>query len=174
MRCKNSFQFYLWNSCSQATKRCSTSLGFNRYGTQFPCFWIIPMALRRFEMACLVTPNESANSSCVWLSLQQVMPPIRNLWKFSLFHRHAGPLLYIRITALEALKALTTHPFTKNSLTISTWEHSVSFSRSFLQMKPENRKFLQMTQMRLENWHLRSRINLWCKRKFTNVVLLLC
>ena len=23
-------------------------------------------------------------------SLQQVMPPMRNLWKFSVFHRHAG------------------------------------------------------------------------------------
>ena len=46
------------------TSKCrSTSLGFNSYGTQFPCFWIIPMALRRFEMACWVTPNDRANSS---------------------------------------------------------------------------------------------------------------
>ena len=46
-------------------KRCPTSLDFNLYGTQSPCFWLIPMALRRFEMTCWVTPNDSANSSCV-------------------------------------------------------------------------------------------------------------
>ena len=49
MRCKSPFWICLWSSCSQ-----------------FPCFWIIPMALRRFEMACWVTLNNSANSSCVW------------------------------------------------------------------------------------------------------------
>ena len=40
--------------------------GFNSYGTQFTSFWIIPIALRHFEMACWVTPNDFANSSCVW------------------------------------------------------------------------------------------------------------
>ena len=48
-----------------AMKRRSISLGFNFYGTQFPCFWNIPMALRRLEIVCLVTPNDSANSSYV-------------------------------------------------------------------------------------------------------------
>ena len=57
---------FVWSSCSQTKKRRSTSLGFNSYGTQFPCMWIIPMALRRFEMAYWVTPNDSANSSYVW------------------------------------------------------------------------------------------------------------
>ena len=33
---------------------------------QFPCFIIIPMLFRRFEMACCVTPNDPANSCCIW------------------------------------------------------------------------------------------------------------
>ena len=110
MRCKNPFRFWLWSSCSQAAKRWSTSLDFNLYGTQFPCFWIIPMALRRIEITYWVTPNESANSSCVWRES----------------------------------------------------------SASFFQMKAENQNFTQMMRIWLENWHLRSRINLWCKHKFTN------
>ena len=66
MPCKNPFRFCNWSSYSQAKKRRSTSLGFKSYGTRFPCFWIIPMALRRFEMASWVTSNDSDNSSCVW------------------------------------------------------------------------------------------------------------
>ena len=54
-----------WNDRCHAAK--STSLDFNLYGTQFLCFWITPMGLRRFKMACWVTPNDSANSSSVWL-----------------------------------------------------------------------------------------------------------
>ena len=60
------------------------------------------------------------------------------------------------------------------SLPINTWEHLMSLSRSFLQMKAENQNFPQLTRIWLENWHLRSRINLWCKYKFTNMVLSLC
>ena len=48
MRCKNPFWFCLWSSYSQAKKRCSTSLGFNSYGTQFPCSWIIPISWLAF------------------------------------------------------------------------------------------------------------------------------
>ena len=66
MRCRNPFRLCLSSSCSQANKRRSTSLGFNSYGTQFSCFWIIPMTLRRFEMACWVTLNDRANSSWFW------------------------------------------------------------------------------------------------------------
>ena len=84
------------------------------------------------------------------------------------------PLLDIKITALEALKPFTTRSFTESSLIVSTCEHSMSLSHSFLQMKAENQKFLKMKRIWLENWHLRSRINLWCKHKFTNVVLSLC
>ena len=43
----------------------------------------------------------------------------------------ALPVLDLKITALEALKPLTTRSFTKSSLTVSTWEHSMSLSRSF-------------------------------------------
>ena len=80
----------------------------------------------------------------------------------------------IKITALETLKPLTALSSTKSSLTVSTWEHSMSLSRSFLQMKAENRSFRQIMKIWLENWHLRSRINLWYKHKFINVALSLC
>ena len=55
-----------------------------------------------------------------------------------------------------------------------TWEHLMSLSRSFLQMKAQNQNFPKRTRIWLGNWHLRSRINLWCEHKFTNVVLSLC
>ena len=51
MRCKIPFRFRLWSSYSQAKKRRSASFGFNSYRTQFPYFWIIPMALSRSKMA---------------------------------------------------------------------------------------------------------------------------
>ena len=41
-------------------------------------------------------------------------------------------------------------------------------------MKAENQNFPQMTRIRVINWYLRSRINLWHKNKFTNLVLSLC
>ena len=53
----------------------------------------------------------------------------------------------IRITAFEVLKLLTKRSFTKSSLTVSTWEHSKSLNRSFLQMKAENQNFPQMTRV---------------------------
>ena len=52
-------------------------------------------------------------------------------------------LLDNKITALETLKPLTTRSFTKSSLTVSTWEHSMSLSHSFLQIKAENQNFPQ-------------------------------
>ena len=66
MRCENPFRFCLRSSCLHAKKRRSTCLAFNPYETQFPYFWIILMALMRFEMTCWVTPNDSANYSCIW------------------------------------------------------------------------------------------------------------
>ena len=66
MRCKNPFWSCLWSSCSQVNKRRSTSLDVNSYGTQCSCFCIISITLRRLEIACWVSPNDSANSSCVW------------------------------------------------------------------------------------------------------------
>ena len=53
-------------------------------------------------------------------------------------------------------------------------EMLMSLSHSFHQMKAENQNFPQITRIWLENWHLRSRINLWCKHRLTNVVLSLC
>ena len=66
--------------------------------------------------------------------------------------------------------SLSSHIQKKFSLQ-STWEHLMSLSRSFLQIKAENQNDPQMTRILLKNWHLRSRINLRCKHKFTNVVL---
>ena len=97
-------------------------------------------------------------------SLQWVIPPIR----------HAMPVFDIKITGLEALKPLTTRSFTKSSLTVITYEHSTSLSRSFLQIKAENPNFPQTTWIWLESWHLQTKIDLMCKHKFTNVVLSLC
>ena len=54
------------------------------------------------------------------------------------------PVLDIKTTALEPLKPLTSRSFIKSSLTVSTWEHSISLSRSFLQMEAENQNFPQM------------------------------
>ena len=102
-------------------------------------------------------------------SLQQITPPIRNLRNF-LFST-AIPVLDIKITALEALKPLTTRFFTKISLTVRIWEHSISLSRSFLRIEAEHQNFPQMSKIWLENWLLLARINLWCTHKFTNVVL---
>ena len=53
------------------------------------------------------------------------------------------------------------------------WNGLLSTSQWF-QMKAENQNLPQMTRIWLENWHLQSRINLWCKHKLTNVVLSLC
>ena len=173
MRCKNPFRFCLWSSCSQAKKRRSTVLSLKLYGTQFSCFWIISMRLWGiWKWLVESLPMILTILLAFGTSLQQVMLSIRNLRKFSLFHCHVGPRH--QITALEALKLLTTRFFTKRSLTVSTWEHSMSLSRSFLQMKAKKQNFPQMTRIWLKNWHLRSRINLWCKYKFTNVVLSLC
>ena len=80
------------------------------------------------------------------------------------------PALDIRIIALEALKQLTTRSLTKSTLTVSTWEHSMSLSRRFLQMK-ENQNFPQITRIWLKNWHLWSKIKLWCIHRLTNAIL---
>ena len=63
---KKTFLFCNWSSCSRVKRRRSTSLGFNSYGTQFPSFWIIPNAFKRFETVVWSTPNNSASSASVW------------------------------------------------------------------------------------------------------------
>ena len=57
------------------------------------------------------------------------------------------PVLDIKIIALIALRPLITRSFTKSSLTVSTSEHSIGLSRSFLQMKAENQNFRQMENL---------------------------
>ena len=46
---KKPFFFCRWKSCSHMTRCRSTSLGFNSYGNQFRCFWVIPNAFKHFK-----------------------------------------------------------------------------------------------------------------------------
>jgi len=48
----------------------SFDLGFNSYGIQFPCFWIISMAFKRLEIVNRLTFNDSASSFCVWFLIE--------------------------------------------------------------------------------------------------------
>ena len=50
IRCKKSFRLCLASSISHVKNRRSTFLGFSSYGTQFPCFWIIPNDFKRYEI----------------------------------------------------------------------------------------------------------------------------
>ena len=60
------FLFCRWSSSSHVTKRHSTSLDFNSYGTQYPCFWIIPNIFKRFETVDSSTCNVFPSSASVW------------------------------------------------------------------------------------------------------------
>ena len=53
---QKTFRLCLANSISHVKNRRSTFLGFSSYGTQFPCFWIIPNDFKRYEIICWVTP----------------------------------------------------------------------------------------------------------------------
>ena len=66
IRCKKLFRFCLWGSCSNVKKRRSTYLGLSSCETHYPYFRTISMALRRFEIACWVTPKVSASFYSVW------------------------------------------------------------------------------------------------------------
>jgi len=60
------FPFCRWGNYSYL-KRChSMSLGFNSYGTQCFCFWIISNTLKRFETVVWSTPNDYASSASIW------------------------------------------------------------------------------------------------------------
>ena len=65
-RCKKPFYLCPTSSISQVKNRRSPFLGVSSYGTQFPCFWVIPNDLKRCEIAGWVTPNVNASASCVW------------------------------------------------------------------------------------------------------------
>ena len=60
------FLFCRWSSSSHVTKRRLTSLGFNSYGNQCPCFWIIPNTFKRFETVDSSTCNVFPCSANVW------------------------------------------------------------------------------------------------------------
>ena len=57
--------FCLASSCSLVKNRHSMSLGFNPYGTQCPCFFIISNAFKRLETAWRVIQSSSASWSSI-------------------------------------------------------------------------------------------------------------
>ena len=81
---KKPFRLCLVSSISYVKNRRSTFLSFNSYGTQFPCFWIIPNDFKRYEIVCWVTPNVSASSFC-GTNLHPIMLPIPRLRTLSAF-----------------------------------------------------------------------------------------
>ena len=74
-------QPFLFQSSAQA----------HQFRVQFPCFWIIPMALRPFELICWVTLNASANSSCVWHESSTSNASNSKSSNFFFYLCHAGP-----------------------------------------------------------------------------------
>jgi len=66
IRCKKFFRLCHWSNCSHVHKQRSMSFDFNLYGTQLPCFWVIPRARQRLATVERSTSNDSASFSCVW------------------------------------------------------------------------------------------------------------
>jgi len=112
IRCKKLFLLCLWSNNSQVILRLSTSLSFNSYGIQFPCFWIIPMAFKRLKIVDRLTFNDSASSSCVWLGSWWVKLPLPHLqtflkmvWMFLVFHQnHLFHSIEINTHMLKSIK----------------------------------------------------------------------
>ena len=73
IRCKKPFRFCLWSSYPHVKKRPLTSLGLSSCGTQYPCFCTMPIALRRFKIACWVTPKILASSFEFGMNLDPIM-----------------------------------------------------------------------------------------------------
>ena len=65
IRCRKPYRSCLASSISHLGNRRSTFLGVTSYGIQFPCLSIIPNDFKGCEIACLVTPDARASSSCV-------------------------------------------------------------------------------------------------------------
>jgi len=63
--CEKPFLFCR-SSCLHMRRRRSTSLGFNSYRTQYPCFWIISNTFKHFQTIVWSTANDSASSVSVW------------------------------------------------------------------------------------------------------------
>ena len=164
IRCKKFFRLCLASSISHVKNRRSTFLGFSSYGTQFPCFWIIPNDFKRYEIVCWVTPNVSTSSFCVWhesssnnasnsASSYTFGLPLRSLsstFKFLNFWNHSRQLLSLKAASLF-------------------YKQSMSFSCRFLQIKEVNRKFPQMTLIRLKTRHFCTKKNIWCWYKIANI-----
>ena len=123
-----------------------------QYGTQFPCFWIIPNDFKRYEIVCWVTPNVSVSSFCVWHeSSSNKIPRLRTLsaFRYVLCLRRQIPFLnfWNRSRQLLSLKAASLHASTR----------FISLSCRFLQIEKVNQKFLQMTLIRLKTRHFRQK-----------------
>lgn len=90
---------YPSSNYTQVNKRHWPRLGFNSYGTQFLCFWIILMLLRHFEnaLACLFCVLKNLLSFTVSATTQSctnsgLTKRFSNHWKiFSLRFVHVEP-----------------------------------------------------------------------------------
>ena len=127
------------------------------------------MALRRFKMASWVTYNDSDNSSCVWH--ESSVSNASNSGSSKVFSFPPPSRASTSKSPLSKRWNHSRHVLSLREASPWAWEHSINLSQSDLQMKGENQNFPQMTRIWLENWHLRSRINLWYNHKFTKVAL---
>ena len=131
--------------------------------------WRITLSFRN---GLSVTHNDSANTSCIWHESSAINASNSESSKVFSF----PPPCRSSTSKSPPSKRWnhSRHSSTESSLTVSTWEHSISLSRGLFQMKAENQNFSKISRIWLENWHRRLRINLWCKHNFTNMVLSLC
>jgi len=132
--CKKTFSFM--PGISYVKNRCSTFFSFNSYGTQFPCFWIIPNDFKRYEIVCWVTPNVS--SFYVWhKSSSNNASNSASSYTFSL------PLCSLSSTANSPFLNFWNHSRQLLSLKVTSPYASTSnlcLSCRFLQIKEVNQK----------------------------------
>ena len=149
--------FHMWKigvQCSSASVHMEpNSLAFESF----------PMISKRYEIVCWVTPNVSASSFCVWhesssnnafnfasLSIHTFGFPLRSLSSTS----NSLFLNFWNYSQLLSLKAASSYASTSN-----LWASAADFFK----LKKSNRKFPQMTLIRLKTRHFRTKKNIWCK-----------
>ena len=103
--------FHMWKI---GVQRFSASCG-----TQFPCFWIIPNDVKRYEIVCWVTPNVNASSFCVWHKSSSNNSNSVSSYTFGF--------------PLRSLSSTSNSPF------LNFW----NYSRNFFHLKQHNHMLLQ-------------------------------
>jgi len=131
--------FSLFESAIRKWKIAFQRLSVSVQGTQFPCFWIIPMTLNRTETVCWITPNDSANSSCVWLWSSS-----SNAFNSSNFF--GCPERGLSSTLKSPSLKRQNHSLHDLSVEviINFDKHSMGFSCTFLSIKAKNQNLPQM------------------------------